>query len=424
MKPEAAHEPDFSAAKLELKIIPMIKGVRVPLRVKERTVLSNIDYCSLLGERWEQADVRKKLNHILFVVLEIDPENIEFSKVLRVRLWKPSETDLVLFEQDWKDVQTAVRKAVEFGKDVNPSESIGRILAACRRGRGIRAGGDRVTLAKCGFPNIQGQRRGFALKPSFTRTLVLEWLREADFRSVLEVLRGMGVAPTADEFERRVLEAIAEVRSQSLQGLADRLGVLPSASKSFAASIVRRSLGIPKGEIKEFEEFGITVKTVHAEEEDLMPFEATSFAAMKLKEFAVEDEFETSELFQKIQRILFIVTLSPARTTPQAKRRLAGAFFWTPNDEEIAAMEMEWKLLQTQVRAGGAVYFTAPGKARRQDGLPKESKTMFMHVRPHAADSKDTEIEPTGKSTTKRAFWLNKRLVQRLLLGARNAGKI
>ena len=60
--------PDFPGAGIELKVVPLRLTGR-GLGVKERTVISLIDYVKLPEQTWATASVRKKLR-ILFVFFE------------------------------------------------------------------------------------------------------------------------------------------------------------------------------------------------------------------------------------------------------------------------------------------------------------------------------------------------------------------
>ena len=47
--------------------------------------------------------------------------------------------------------------------------------------------------------------------------------------------------------------------------------------------------------------------------------------------------------------------------------------------------------------------------------IPKESETEIIHLRPHAQDSNDRDIDTFGTSAVKQSFWLNKKFVEKLL---------
>jgi DNA mismatch repair protein MutH len=73
--PNARPEADFPDAGVEPKVVPLRRSGSVT-RVKERTVISMIDYASLVLEDWDSAIVRKKLR-ILFVFFEHLPDRMK-----------------------------------------------------------------------------------------------------------------------------------------------------------------------------------------------------------------------------------------------------------------------------------------------------------------------------------------------------------
>src|SRR6266576_4535465 len=57
-------EPDFLAAGIELKVVPVIRTSKGQ-RIKERTFITMIDYFNLPSESWEAAHLRSKLDLLL-----------------------------------------------------------------------------------------------------------------------------------------------------------------------------------------------------------------------------------------------------------------------------------------------------------------------------------------------------------------------
>ena len=88
--------PDFPGARIELKVVPLRRTGR-GLGVKERTVISLIDYMTLIEETWDKASVRKKLK-ILFVFFEhIDEQPKSTFPIREFLLWEPdARTDALL----------------------------------------------------------------------------------------------------------------------------------------------------------------------------------------------------------------------------------------------------------------------------------------------------------------------------------------
>ena len=88
----ARSEADFPGAGIELKAVP-VRRTRNGTAVKERTVVSMIDFASIVEETWASAKVRGKL-FILFVYFEHMRESPKSEyPVLDVLLWRPIEAN-------------------------------------------------------------------------------------------------------------------------------------------------------------------------------------------------------------------------------------------------------------------------------------------------------------------------------------------
>lgn len=109
--PNPSPQPDFPAAGIELKAVPLV-ATEGGLRVKERTVISLIDYDTIVDETWETASVRKKLR-ILFVYIEHlrgRPET-EFP-IHGVLLWEPEGAVEEQIRLDWETVRDKVAQGL------------------------------------------------------------------------------------------------------------------------------------------------------------------------------------------------------------------------------------------------------------------------------------------------------------------------
>lgn len=398
-------EPDFEEARIELKTVPLVKRGR-QFTVKERTSLSMIDYMALPKEEWKTASVRKKLDRILFVFVEVDIDERMRSKVLDAVLWSPEDEDFAMFARDWRRIQERVAN----GKAHLLSESQSVILAPARKGPG---GTKYQKLQPAGGP--PAPPRAFALKPPFVQQIFEEQVQGAAYESVVERL---GLAPDA-AFEDALLSRIDPFVGSTIDEIETALDLEPKGGKNRAAAIIKKALCFhdPDSGIKEFAKAGISIKTLNVEAGSCRLFEAVSFPAMKLREFATE-EWEESTFLAQVSRILFVPTLSTARKLPQGQRVLAKPFFWSPDDETLEGVYREWRMYQEAVKAGKADYREVPtkkGTTRRVNDLPNESETKYIHMRPHAATSRDTDRDPQGNEVTKQCLWLNKQMVRGLM---------
>jgi len=243
----ALPEPDFPAAGIELKVVPLVhRGGS--MRVKERTVITMIDYNSLVLETWTNAHVRRKL-HILFVFFEHLPaESKALFPIRAVLLWNPDAVTGALLRADWERVRIKVRQ----GRATELSESDGRVLGPCTKGT------DSTTLRDQPFSSVRAKSRAFALKPAFTFQLYKNAVGQVE--KVESLAENIGLTGF-DEFERLLLSRFDPYLGRTVGHVADELKVPPSVAKSYAAAVVRRIFGTKdfKSKIIEFQETGLTL---------------------------------------------------------------------------------------------------------------------------------------------------------------------
>ena len=99
--------------------------------MKERTVISIIDFNVLVEETWDSAKVRDKL-HILFVFFEhLQDRPKDQFPIHHVHLWSPDERTNAFLQDDWERVRGKVRQ----GKAHELSESDRRMMGPCTKGR-------------------------------------------------------------------------------------------------------------------------------------------------------------------------------------------------------------------------------------------------------------------------------------------------
>jgi DNA mismatch repair endonuclease MutH len=392
--PNPISDADFPSAHIELKIVPLRRRGPGDYVVKERTYISMIDYHRLAEEAWESASIRKKLSAILFVFYEWRAEvDMHEFPVLGIALWSPTQEVWQFLAADWDTVRDKVLGGVAH----LISESDGRILGAATKGA---TGAVRRTQP---FSKELARQRGWALKPPFTRSVYLEAMRPRKTESLVDNL----AVDRPLAFEAHVLDHVRRFVGRTVGDVAKELGVPPSSAKNWAATVVRRALGVrdSRARILEFERLGIRIHTVPVNR-DARPHEHTSFPAFQHEALAAE-EWEDSELFGDLNRILFVPLLREAKGSPYADAVLQRPFFWSPTADQLSGIRREWEMFRDHIAGAQA------------DRLPPASQTRYIHVRPKAALGSDTETAPGGLTVTKKAFWLNQRFVQELILAQR-----
>jgi DNA mismatch repair protein MutH len=401
--------PDGRTAGIEIKVVPL-KAVRGGIRVKERCKVTSIEYTSLLGETWSVSRARHKLLVTLFIYYHYaGAKNWPDSTVDRVVCWQLEKSPARhTIESDWERTWHFVRD----GRAHEISEGQAAILGASTAGAGKAS----KWVAQPTNPSVKARKRAFALKPAFLQTA---YGLDKD-PSAYERIPTSGVRDRDTDVRDVLLRRLGRYVGRRLEDIADDLGIPDIAAtgaqrpKHAASLLIKRVLGAMSDDKKllELEALGIKPKTIPARYPDMKPFEAMSFPAMKLVEFA-EETWEDSDLRAHLENILMIPLFRREREDDYRESLLGKPFFWTPIGREEDAIAREWRLFNKEVRQGRAAYTRVNG--RRVSSLTPASATTYIHLRPKGKDGSEDDIDPQGKPAQKLCFWLNQSFVQRLM---------
>jgi DNA mismatch repair endonuclease MutH len=367
-------EPDFLAAGIELKVVPVIRTSKGQ-RIKERTFITMIDYFTLPSESWDAAHLRSKLDLLLIYYEHLPGQPVEAYPIIRWIRWKPDRDLTSLLRHDWE----AIKAKVDGGLAEDLTESEGYILSACTKGPGGGA------LRSQPFSDAKAPARAFALKPSFTLNLFLD-----DERAEIAELRRLDVLQT--RYSRFVGRTVGE--------MAETVGVPSSKAKNWAARVVRRSVAEAAG--RPIEDLGLTVRVPRVDRRSL-PYEAISFPSFRHSEL-VEEEWQDSLLLSYVEYMLFAPVRGDTKKVLPSRCTVLAAVYWKPTEQELSLMREEWTMFRDLVRRDSA------------RSMPTAAETKAIHVRTKGRDSSDLDVLPDGSMVTKKAFWLNKKFMQRILL--------
>jgi DNA mismatch repair endonuclease MutH len=379
--PNPTRGPDFPAAGIELKSVP-VERKPTGYRIKERTVVSLIDYVQFGLETWATASVRSKLN-ILFVFFEhiVGGSKADFPVHSSV-LWSLEGEVEAQVKRDWEAVHTKVLAGLAH----ELTETDGLILGPCTKGA------DSSVLRRQPFSDTRAKSRAFALKPSFTKGLFVE----PDARPLQP--KELVEAATLDEMQLNFNRFVG----REVRDVAREVGVEPSKRKDYAAWVVRNAV-IASSPLRpeEFKAAGPTLRTPRVGA-NLLPYEAVSFPHFVILELTEED-WEDSGLLAHVEYMLFAPVFGESRRTPPQECVIRPPIYWQPNTDQLETIKKEWTMFRDLIGVG------------KGDSLPHESDTHAIHVRPHGRNAADRDTDKRGQEMTKKSFWLNKRFVQEIL---------
>ena len=389
--PNSRAEADFSGAGIDIKVVPVV-SIANGWKIKECTVISMINYPTLVDENWEKASVRKKLS-ILFVFVQYLPDRPkeEFA-IKRVFLWHPSDVEEAFIRRDWEKV----RGKVVAGRAHELSEGDGAIMGPCTKGADSRPRSPQPVTTFA----THAKSRAFALKPKFTKTL---FDRAGGASSEESLIANLGLEQP-DLLEETVLERLRNLSGRTVGDVARDLDLPLSGGKGFAGGVIRVAAGArsARSRLEEFEKLGLTLKTVRVNRLG-EPNEAMSFPAFRYKELA-DEEWEDSTFLSQIEGGLMLVPMvGQTKSTTVEACVIASPVLWRPASQELAIASEEWAMYRDLIRDGQA------------NRLPGGAETRIIHVRPHARDASDTDSAPGVGNLPKKSFWLNRGFVASLI---------
>ena len=399
-EPNNESEPDFKEIGLELKSCPLKKLTsKQTYKAKEDLVLAMIDYMLIVHERFEtSAFFRKNRKLLLMFYLHEEKRKAEDLLFPLVTDYQISERDMPIIKDDW----LTIMKKVQLGKAHELSAGDTHYLAAK-----TKAADSRVVREQPNSP-IPAKPRAFAYKASFVNVIIER--REKSFGKKLRTLiqeadlaRGIGI-------EKKVSMLLEPFLGKSIPDLLSDLHLdIAQTAKAKKHLIVRAMLGLnEKGEeLEEFKASSLHLKTMQLNANN-KPTEHLSFPAFKFEELAKEEDWETSQIHEYLQRrYLFTFFKETSKGSVFHSFRI-----WTMSYEDRTAYREVWKQTKEVLNSGRIVLNTGRS-GRMSNCFPKGAEHRIGHVRPHAGNKYDTYPLPvkdakTGmQAFTKQSFWLN-----------------
>ena len=399
-------DPDFKHAGIELKVCPL-KFSKKQLVVKERTKICSINYKELIQENWLDSSARKKLRKILFVFYHWNNNSWNSQKIIKTVLWH-LESDEVLISNEWRSTKEVVKQ----GNAHLLSESWYKALAPNTSG----AGGDRDNVEQpIQIHSKYARRRAFSLKRPFVNQYWESLVSPDSFESIQENLN----LSHEDNIEDKLLELFRPFINRPLGQICKELNIELRNAKNATNLIIKKILRFRSfsSKIKEFEQSGIKIKTVPVNKDiGYKPYEATSFPVVKFNELIQDEDYYNSALSEQLMRILFVPIHREKRDTPLADAILLNPFFWSPDEKQETIIKEEWGNAISIIKEGIEIKRVRWGNGFREtNNLPKSSETQILHMRPHAQNSQDRDVDPNGVSITKQSFWLNMSFVHSII---------
>lgn len=383
-------DPDFKEAGVELKVSPYKINKNNTLSAKERTVLTMIDFNSIVNESdFYNSHLWHKSQLILYVFyLYKENQNRLDYRIDFSRLFTPPEEDLNIIKQDYEKIKNKIKE----GKAHELSESDTMYVGACTKSSDSSK---RTTQPNS---DVLAKPRAFAYKNSYVTYVLNNYI--VGKKPLYESLTAH---KSVDNFEEYIINKLDKYIGRSKEELRLLYGSdLNVQSKSFYSSLTFRMLGIKSNNAEEFEKANIVIKTIRLNKAGKIN-ENMSFPKFVFNEVANQD-WEDSDFYHLLSETKFLFVVY--QENEDGDYIFCKSLFWNmPYSDLDNEVRVVWEKTKY-------VLNNLPEKIH--DGnkyisiFPKQTENPICHVRPHAKDSKDVDILPDGRVYPKQCFWLSK----------------
>lgn len=404
-------EADFYEAGLELKCTPLKELTNKALAIKERLVITMIDYSEDYKKSFEESHVYMKCMFMLILFyLHKAGVPVQQLKFIYSILWQIPAKDLLVIKQDYEKIIGKIKE----GKAHELSEGDTTYLGACRKGQK----GDAdifYTLPDGSKSSSPAPKRAFSLKPQYMRT-ILEFAHKSGGQgtnNISAIVDGYGPSLlTEQELKVKTFEDILLDRFKLYYGLtynelAKVLGCESSKAKSKYFLVANRILtekgtrGVDATTTDEFKKSGIIIKTIRLKSNGTSA-EAMSFENINYFDVMNENEWVESRLYDIFTgRFLFVVF----QENEQKETYLKKAFFWTMPYKDLQIAEEYWRNIHDNVISN----HIAP------EFFYKASSHKKFHVRPKAQNAADVALNPHGGTVKKYCYWFNREYIKEIV---------
>lgn len=393
-------EADFAKANLELKVVP-IKEIRkskkseqlikqLGMSVKERIILSKINYENIIDETWKTTELHHKIDQLLlmFYMHNKDKDiSIYDLKFLLSSIWEPLEEDLPYLKKDWELIQSKVLT----GNAHELSEGDTLLLGACTKGV------NKKSLINQPKSPIKAMQRAYSLKRSYVDHIFNRLYSGS-------LLKKAQIIPL-DIYEKVLIE-FSKIQYANLEELFNKYDIhVNRDTKQFlylaTSALFEKLMGMSADTFNQNNISQIEIKTVLLKSNNV-PKESMSFEQINFNEI-IENDWIDSEFRSKFEnkKLLWIIF----KTTKSYKRQkdldlldihFIDLFYWN-----MPTADLDTDVKELWIDTVKKI------KANDFDNFKKISETRVSHVRPKAKDSSDKAKLNSGSVAPKKSFWLN-----------------
>lgn len=402
-EPNSESRPDFPEAGVELKCTPLKLLEDGSMGSKERLVLNIINFIEEAKKTFETSSFwnKNKFLLLMFYLHEsgIDPVNMLFKLI---RTWEFPEEDLKIIRDDWNKIHSMILE----GKADELTEGLTFYLTACMKGR--KAG---ENMRKQPFSERLAQQRAYSLKSGYINKIILTSYLDANLRQQLNIspkrlndlqkkysseniVKSVKAYKRGETFEELIERRMKPYYGKTVAQIVKQLNVeINPSPKDFAYHVCRAILGVKSKKIQEFENAGVSLKTIALEANRDKIKESMSFPYIRFVDI-VNQNWEESEWYNLLASRFFFVVFRKSSNGNKLNMTLEKVFFWNMPQSDLGVAEELWNDTKQKVIDGD------------YDNFITTKSHPICHVRPHGTKGQ-TVVTPQGMRVQPKCFWLN-----------------
>lgn len=403
-EPNSESDPDFAEAGLELKCTPLKQLKDNSMAAKERLVLNIINYIEEAEKDFETSSFWHKNKFLLLMFYlhqsGVDPVDMIFKLI---RTWKFPKEDLRIIQNDWNKIHSMILE----GKADQLTEGLTFYLAACMKGS--KAGEE---MRQQPFSDTLAQQRAYSLKQGYMNKIILESYLDASIQHHLNlapkrleslkkqyssesIVKSIKSYRSKDEtFEQLVERKMKPFYGKTIKQLCGKFDMYFNPSKKdMPYDVCRAIFGVKTKKIQEFENAGVSLKSVVLEAKGDKVKESMSFPYIRFVDI-VNQEWEESDWYSILTSKFLFVVFRKSEDNEKLHMKLEKVFFWNMPYSDLNVAEELWRDTKQKVKVGD------------YDNFITTKTHKVCHVRPHGTKGQ-TVITPQGTRVQPKCFWLN-----------------
>lgn len=215
----------------------------------------------------------------------------------------------------------------------------------------------------------------------------------------------------------KVIKLISEAYGTELRELIPGIELNPKR-KDYSRAIIDTYLNNNlQSDYRDYlNDLGLVMKTTPINKGGLTSVEPLRLCSINLSNF-VKENWNECELKNLMSGLLIVPLLVSAKNLGQPYRLIGKPLIWIPSEDEVELFKEDWLNYQNHALMGAI----PKQRGIRTDLLtfPTESKTNFIHLKPHSVKGK-FELDSFGNQVRRMAFYMNPSRLRSVLLCNQN----